>query len=225
MANPWQPGNRIEVRATGDGATCRWQFELGAASDLRLVIDEQTPLGARAGELIVVGGAALLSRGLELPAGHELDAVDGPGLMLALVVELLGRARPDGPAAIIAPVALDHHEATAPLTMSTLGATASFPAPWQVRGELHPAADGAIAFDLVFSHAADDGGPTTIALAGTWAQTSPAPALDDAMALAGWRVHGLGARTTDALLDYGTTAAPAPSATLGQLRASLRPHA
>lgn len=228
MTNPWREGNRVEVGAAGDGSTCRWQFELGAGDDLRLVVDERTPAGAQAGELIVVGGAALLSRGLALPPGHELDLVDGPGLMLELVVELLGRALPAGPAAMAATVAIDHGEDRAPLDLATVSATARFPAPWHVRGEVRRGGgddDVTAAYHLIFTHAGEPSGPsgpTAIELTGTWARTSPAPTLDAQMSLDGWSVHALGARLTGDALDYGTSPLPGAGATLSQLRAALR---
>lgn len=221
MDNPWREGNRVEVGAAGDGATCRWRFEVGADHDLHLAVDERTPQGVQTGELIVVGGAALLGRGLALSPGRELDAVDGPGLMLELVVELLGRVLPAGPTAVAAPVAVDHAEASAPVALATLGASATFPAPWRVEGEVRRDGDG-VGYRLTFTFAGDGPDPRMLELTGTWAHTDPAPALDERMSLDGWSVHALGARVGGDILDYGTRPLPGAGATLGELRAALR---
>jgi hypothetical protein len=218
--DPWQEGNRVLVRASDEAAVCTWRFELGAGADLRLVLDERSARGDRAGEVVIVAGTAMLTRGLDLAAGQELDVVDGPGLMLRLLVTLLARAIPGGPTAVTAPLAIDHAEPDQPLEISTLGATAAFPSPWQVRGEVRRTDEATIGFELVFTH----GGAASIQLAGTWAQTTPAPALDEDMSLAGWQVLALGPRVGGEALDYGATAAPSPHATLGELRGAVAPR-
>jgi hypothetical protein len=220
---PWHDGNRV-VLALSDGASaCTWDLQLGAGGDLRLVLDERTPHGDRSGEIVIVAGAALLCRG-GIPEGEELDAVDGPGLMIKLVLELLGRAIPGGPAAVTGPVRVDHGDLREPLEVTTPSARASFAAPWRVQGEVRRADRAGIALELAFTYATD-GGAASPRLSGTWDREVPAPALDDRMSLDGWRVCALGPRVGAAALDFRAEPARWQAATLGELRALAAPGA
>jgi hypothetical protein len=222
--NPWLEGNQFLVCLSDGESACKWQFALGAGDDLRLVLDEQAPDGGRSGEVMLVAGAVLLSRGLAVAGGADgsaLDVVDGPGLMLKLVLELLGRAIPGGPAAVSTPVQIDLDELGEALTLSTLSASASFLAPWWVRGEVRRTDEAVLAFDLVFTHDIGTDEEASPRLRGTWAKATPAPALDDRMSLDGWRMFSLGPRVDGSLLDYGADRASWQAATLGQLRRAL----
>jgi hypothetical protein len=219
--NPWWDGNHFLISASQAASVSRWRFELGAGEDLRIVLDERSPGGERSGELVIVAGAALLSRGVTLPEGAELDAVDGPGLILKLVLELLGRAISGGPAAVSARAAIDHDEVGGELALETFSAAASFPAPWRVQGEVRRTGESTLAFDLVFTHGRGTPAEAAIQLSGTWGKTRPAPALDDRMNLDGWRVFSLGPRSAGGVLDYGARPEAGQAATLGQLRKAL----
>jgi len=205
-----------------EGASaCSWRFELGAGGDLYLALDEQSPLGARSGELVIVAGVALLSRGVTMPEGSEIDALDGPGLMLQLVLELLGRTIAGGPAVVSTRAVIDHNEHDEPLTLQTLSASASFPAPWRSQGEVRRTGEATFAFDLVFTYGKGTGEESSLRLSGTWSQVSPAPALDDQMSLDGWLAFSLGPRVSDSTLEYGARPVTEQVTTLGQLRKLL----
>lgn len=228
--NPWLEGNQFLVCLSEGASVCKWQFEFGTDDDLRLVLDERSPDGDRSGEIVIVAGAVLLSRGMtvcggEASQGEEIDAVDGPGLMLKLVLELLGRTLPGGPAAVSTPVQIDREEPDEALTLMTLSASARFLAPWRVRGEVRRTSQSVLAFDLVFTHGRDTDSEASPRLSGTWAKATPAPVLDDRMSLDGWRMSSLGPRVDGSVLDYGAGPASWQAATLGQLRTALAAQA
>lgn len=218
--NPWRDGNQFNVCLSDGVSVYNWQFEFANSDDVCMVIDERSPHGDRFGEFMVVAGAALLSRGVTLPEGDEIDAVDGPGLVLELIVELLGRAIPSGPAVLSTSMRIDLEEPEEALAVATLSASAIFQAPWRVQGEVRRANESAFVFDLVFTHG---GGSDQLAprISGTWTKTIPAPTLDDRMSLEGWSIFSLGPRTSGGGLDYGAGPAPWRATTLGELRRTL----
>jgi hypothetical protein len=210
--NPWQTGNRIALHASDGTSTGDWQFELGEHDDLRLILDS--------GELVVVDGRLLLSKGLELPPGAEIDALDGPVLMLKLVLALLERAHPAGPQAVEheAPIEIQASES---LRIATQSAAGEWPAPWHLQGSVGRR-DSAIRFDLTFTSGVASDAESRVEFGGQWQRVDPPPRLDEAMPLAGWQIHALGPRQRDALLDYGTTPFEGDVTTLADLRTLSR---
>jgi hypothetical protein len=211
--NRWQAGNRITLRATDGFSIGDWQFEFGDHDDLHLTLRQQSPDEVLEGELLVVGGRLLLTKGLELPPGAEIDAIDGPGIMLKLVIELLGRAVPAGPEAFVheAPVDIRGDE---DLRVATQSASGEWPGPWHLEGRVDRS-DAAIRFALTFTSP-----DSRLEFSGTWEQIDPPPQLDEGMSLAGWRIHSLGPRQDGATVDYGTSPIDVDATTLAGLRAS-----
>jgi len=218
--NPWHCGNRVWL-CVSDGTTSGdWRFEIGEEDDLRLTIHEVSPQGVRTGQIILVAGRAMLTLGLELPEGQESDAVDGPVLLLQLVLTLLHRALPEGPEALEGEARVELGDSGEALQVGTLSASAEFPAPWSATGQVHGQTGTAIELDLHFTCGMGAQAQTTLTMRGTWERLTPPPALDDDMAVAGWRMYALGPRYQGDVLDHG--AGPLdPAPTIGTLRARL----
>jgi hypothetical protein len=216
--DPWLAANRWSLHLVEPDATFDWTFELSPNNDLRLVIGVHTADRDQRGEILIVAGKAMAIRGLDdLPAGRELEEVDGPGLTLQLTRELLRRAVPQGPAAVVAAQRAEVEEPTEPLAVGTLSASAHLPAPWHLTAELRPAGP-ATAFELSLRHGIGSAEEGALRVSGTCAVADPPPALDDAMPLDGWRVLRIGPRYDAQALDFGTRPVGPHSDRLGGLR-------
>jgi hypothetical protein len=217
--NPWESGNRIALRASDGISIGDWQFELAEHDDLRLRLDQRAPDEALAGELVVVEGRLLLSKGLELPPGAEIDALDGPVIMLKLVLELLEHALAAGPEAIEHETPVDVHGSEG-VRIATQSAGGEWPAPWHLQGRVDRSGS-VIRFDLTFTSGLGSDAESRLELGGQWERVDPAPQLDEDMPLAGWRIHALGPRERGSVLDYGTRPLDIEAPSLAALRASL----
>ncbi len=191
IASAWARGNHVLLGVTQQriGFSAQWRFQRSASGDVLLELEEMRAGRARAGALLLVSNAVLLARDITLARGRELDAFNGPLLMLQLALRLLERAAPGGPESIRRNTAIDLVERERALEVSGLGANGEFFAPWQVRGTLAPGGDGRIAFEIEFVSAshARNGLPYETRIAGIWQNASPPVQLPDAMALHGWR--------------------------------------
>jgi hypothetical protein len=207
------------------GYQANWVFEIGpGAQELRLAKDERHGTTSVRGTLLVLGGAAMLSRGIELTPGEETEAVGGPALILELSLRVLERAFPQGPESVgkKSRFALrEEHQAIQLVSPLSGGA---FQAPWTARGWAGRAADGAVSFRfrLVSGSARRPEGDYRVRVTGSWRRLDPPPRSPDDMPLAGWDIHLLGVRPTR---DEG--AQPDPRAlderyqTLGELRRAI----
>ena len=63
-----------------------------------------------AGNVGLVGGQVMLSKGLTLEPGYQIDALDAPVLSMRLVMIVLKRVFPKGPDQVVGPTEVDHTE-------------------------------------------------------------------------------------------------------------------
>jgi hypothetical protein len=221
----WAKGNRILLGVTQErlGFSAQWRFQRSAHGDIVLDLEESRTGQMRAGALMLVSNGALLARDVPLQRGRELDSFNGPLLMLQLVLRLLERAAPAGPASIKRETPVELTERERAVKVSALGADGEFLPPWRVKGQIVPGADGRISFELQFVSAnrAPGTAPYETSIAGIWQNVAPPVQLPDAMPLRGWRgfrikavVNARGAANSPGL---GTSAAMA-FANLGEVR-------
>jgi hypothetical protein len=187
----WSKGNRILLGVTQEriGFSARWRFQRAAEGDILLELEETRAGQPRAGALLLVADGVLLARDVPLQRGRELDAFNGPLLMLQLVLRLLERALPAGPASIDKEVQVDLTERERPVKVTGLGADGEFYAPWSVKGRIGPGGNGEVRFELAFVSATAGGSKAAYqtSIAGIWQNASPPVQLPDAMPLRGWR--------------------------------------
>jgi hypothetical protein len=220
----WAKGNRMLLGVTQEraGFSAQWRFQRSADGDILIDLEELRGKRMRAGALLLIDKGALAVRDLPLERGRELDGFNGPLLMLQLVLRVLERAAPGGPASVKRDTRIDLIEREKPIKVTGVGADGEFFAPWSARGLLGPAPDGQIRFELEFDSAARDGaGAYRSSVAGIWQNASPPPKLPDTMALRGWRVFQLrqAARAAGASNVVGlATSAPMAFANLGEVR-------
>lgn len=225
----WEAFNAFTVKASRPDSLDQITWR-GVASfeskDIRLDVEQSVGGKKESGTMLLVGGEVLLSRGLHLPEGEEIDALDAPVLTLRLVTSALGIALPEGPGRVQGAVKLSHVERTKPIRVGTASASGAIPVPWCLSGTVSQAAGGSIDFDLQLSPGdalAAAAGPA-LRYSGTLAKTSRPP-LDEAMVLAGWQVFSLGPRQQkrggSTILDYGASAKSAQAETVATLRAQV----
>jgi hypothetical protein len=224
----WARGNRILLGVTQAriGFSARWRFERAANGDILLEKDESRAGQAIAGALLLVGNGALAVKDGHVERGRELDSIDGPLVMLQLVLRLLERAAPSGPRGLSRDSRIDVAETASAIKVSGVGTEVEFFAPWRVTGTVGPGGPGQAKFELEFRSAsrAKGGQPAEISIAGIWQNVSPPVALPDTMALRGWRVYQLKpavrARGAGNAMGVGVSA-PMSFSDLGQLRRSV----
>ncbi len=192
-------------------AYSHWRVEASrTTSDLQISLDQKESGKSVSGQLVMIGGRILATKGLMLDEGYEIDAVDGPLLYVQLTIRLLGRAFPEGPDSLrgLQPVKLT--ESREDLQIATPSASGDFPAPWSVDGTATKDKSGAVHFDLRFvSTAPSDGKPSklSVRLKGSMERARSDLALRDDMPLDGWKVYGVGPqvkkRDGGTIYDYG----------------------
>lgn len=148
---------RLDIEFPGDGYHANWELFRCDCGDLMVRSQLEADGSTQRGETLLVGGRALLSRGLpggQAEAGASLDA---PALMMQLVLLLLERTAPGGPAAVTAPISIAVEDEINHIHLDTGDAVGSFRAPWAVRGQIAPASESRRRFDLQFRF---DAGPS-----------------------------------------------------------------
>lgn len=221
----WAKGNRVLIGVTQErlGFSAQWRFERAAGGDVLLELEETRAGQARAGALLLVSDGALLARDVPLERGRELDSFNGPLMMLQLVLRLLERAVPAGPASVRRDMSIDTSENERALKVAAIGAEGEFLAPWRVRGRIGAGAHGQIRFELQFVSAnrSARATPYETRIAGIWQNASPPPQLPDTMPLRGWRAFRIKtvitARGATNSVGLGTSAAMA-FVNLGEVR-------
>jgi hypothetical protein len=140
---------KLGVEFPGDGYHADWELNRCDCGDLLVRSELNVPGDVEAGETLLVGGRAVLSRGFagDPELGSSLDA---PALMMQLALRLLERAEPGGPARISADREIDLVEEISPILLETYSATGGFQAPWSLQGRISPAGETRRRFDLHF---------------------------------------------------------------------------
>lgn len=188
----WARGNRVLLGVTQPavGLSAEWKFERSASGEIRLDRREDRAGRPESGTLLLIDGA-LLARDARLPVGKELDAMNGPLLVLQLVLQLLERSVPGGPAQLVKDVKIDIAEPSRAISVSGIGAEGEFGAPWRLTGTIGPGGKGIVKFELDFvsSVRGSSGGRYETAIAGIWQNTPPPVVFEDAMSLGGWQVY------------------------------------
>jgi hypothetical protein len=134
----------IKVPGTKHGDSAHWRIEASSMThDTKITVD-QTESGKRTrGTLAMVAGRVLITNGLELEQGYEIDAVDGPFLYTILTAQLLGRAFPNGPDMLKGTRRVNVTELRDGIRIGTPSASADFAAPWTVVGTASKEKSGA----------------------------------------------------------------------------------
>jgi hypothetical protein len=214
----WFSATKVSLRASYGNDFANVVMSMATGHDFRIDTSQRKGDKSYSGSLIVVAGKRLLTKGIPLEPGTEIDVLDGPVLYVRLVFELLCRGLPAGPASVKSVRKVNVAEDREPLVINTpSGTNGEFPAPWTLSGSVRP--DGAgIAFDLLLAC----NGLEPFRLKGSWTRAAALLELPDSMSLAGWRVFSLGVYSIPAdggtVTDYGAQEFGKPFLNLGAVR-------
>jgi len=196
--------------------------------DFQIDVDVADAKQPQHGTIMMVAGRVMVSKGLTLKPGAEVDALDEPLLTLMLVGKVLARAMPAGPASVISPQRVSHVDTATGIRYATPSAEGFIPPPWSVEGSVKPGPDRSYEFDLLLrwfsADAANAGHAAAMSLKGNLKHEAGFR-LDDSMVLEGWSVFNLGPSAEQSTgrtrLDYGAKPATQPSHTIGDIRRRL----
>ena len=125
---------KLDVDFGDTGFHARWVFHRCHCGDLLVQVEQIAPDGVLTGELLMVDGQVLLSRGFKQQGADIEPLIQAPSLMLQLVYELLNRSEPKGPHAVGRKQVLDETEKKQDFKLNTGLATGTFAAPWKIKG-------------------------------------------------------------------------------------------
>lgn len=140
----------LDVDFGGTGFHARWRFHRCHCGDLRVEVEQVAPDGMLTGELLMINGQVLLSRGFEQQGVDIEPLIQAPSLMLQLAFAILNRSQPMGPHWVNEKQAWDFKEQKQNFELDTGLATGIFGAPWSVKGSGWKAGSGNRRFELSF---------------------------------------------------------------------------
>lgn len=219
----WHEGNRIELILTDDQSQnrSRWLVSLYSGNDIIIEKDERYQGQSIQGVLGIIGGRMMITKDLSLKSGYEIDAADGPALMIQLLLRLLSESAPEGPIKISAPVAIDHQEPEKGIKVATAAASGVFGAPWSVTGSLAPEKDSVINFDLQLTSKVGEK-DYMLSLTGTWAKDDSLGALSGDTNISEWKIYKIGPYSREfeggTIYDYGAQQIPETFRNVAELR-------
>ena len=215
--SPWSNFTRFRLQLRDEGHSTTTVMTMHGSDDFSIDIEDVS--GTR-GTIIVVGGRAMLMKGVPHEVGYEIDALDGPVLMQQLVTTLLDQAFPNGPTSVGDSVPIKLAQKERAIRIATLSAGGRLEAPWTLTGTARRA-DNRIEYDLQFAFTADKS-TESLGFTGFWEKASATPSLDDHMPLDSWTVHWLSPMTSTSeqgtVLDYGAKPVSEHWADLAALR-------
>lgn len=194
-----------------------WQAQFDHKQiDIVIDLDVKSDQSRMKGRVAMVGGRVMLSKGLALEPGYEIDTLDGPVLSMKLVMILLGRIYPAGPDSVSGEKVIDY-AGKAGIKYATPSASGYIAAPWRVTGKVAKDAKGGLAYDLSLTSPREPGdkrgGAYAMRMQGVMAVLDH-PALLDSMSLDGWTTYGVGPRAEKkggaTMFDYGATPDSSP---------------
>ena len=211
MPGPWNKFTAVAMTSSqvGEPGTMSWKGTFDYESgDFLLDLDTQVPRLALKGAVGMIEGRIMLSKGLKLERGLEIDAVDGPVLSFRLATILLGRVFPAGPGSLPAKSGISHVGKTG-IKFATASASGYVAPGWKLEGEVGKRGDGSVPFDLELTmriDPQDEKKTMRLKMVGVFSNRS-GPVFDDRMPLDGWIVYGVGPqsekRGDSTVLDYG----------------------
>lgn len=141
----------LSVDFPGQGYHADWELFRCDCGDLLVKSELSVPEDTVQGDLVLVGGKVVLSRGFGKYQAEAAASLDAAWLMLQLTRRLLERSEPAGPAAITALRIVDVEDKLNHINLDTGMAVGGFRAPWAIEGTLTPLGESKRRFDLNFS--------------------------------------------------------------------------
>jgi hypothetical protein len=226
----WYDAGHVALTVSDSGGIdAAWQFDRADNGDIRIIKEERRGAATVSGALMsICNDQALLFKDIVPARRRELQELNVPVLHLQLVLRLLARALPQGPPAAATQAGIDVADDKNTLRLrKDYSARKDIGAPWRARGNASRGADGEVRFEMVVTYAVDQapGRQSELKLAGVWQQQSRVKAIDNAFALAGWRVHRVDTVAEvvagNTMLDPVAMTTPLQFATVGDVRSRI----
>jgi len=183
----------LDVDFGGTGFHARWRFHRCDCGDLQIQVEQVAPDDILTGELLMVDGQVLLSRGFEQQGEDIEPLIQAPSLMLQLAFELLNRSQPKGPFLTKKKQVWDVTEKKITFHLDTGLATGAFAAPWRVNGSAWEADPGHVRFEMSFNFTSSAPGQpeesSSITFSGNLDFRQQEFPYTDSTDLEGWRVQ------------------------------------
>lgn len=223
----WSKFGTVSLVMSDDAKTsqAKWQLQTTKDGDIRLLIDVEGEGQKQKGAILLIAGNAMLTNGLTLKEGSEIDSLDAPTLMVQLATGLLQYAFPEGPKAIPKEISIDRTENTKAIWLGTPSTNAGpIPLPWQVKGNIGRAGKKVV-FDLKFIRNPKESRERSMNITGSWEAAPSSLVLDDKMSLKEWKYYKLGVYETKmrggTMIDYSARPQATNYESLGDLRKAL----
>jgi hypothetical protein len=142
---------QLNIEFPGNGYHASWELFRCSCGDLLVRAELAEPGTVESGELLLIGGRAVLTRGFGVYKAEAASSLDAAALMMQLALRLLERSEPGGPAKISAPVNVDLLDEINHIYLDTGYAEGGFQAPWSIAGTISAPTDTARKFDLSFT--------------------------------------------------------------------------
>jgi hypothetical protein len=141
----------LNVEFPGDGYHANWELFRCDCGDLLVHAELNVPGEVETGDLLLVGGRAVLTRGFGKYRDEAASSLDAAALMMQLALRLLERSEPGGPAKIDGPKEVNLLDEINHIHLDTGSAAGGFRAPWSIQGEISAVAETQRRFDLHFT--------------------------------------------------------------------------
>jgi hypothetical protein len=193
----WDEFNKFELKMTmpREPGYSFWKGTFDKESlDIQINVEVSDGKKITKGQIFMVGGRVLATRGPVTEPGYEIDALDAPILEQELVVRLLGAALPLGPQEIKGARKIDYKNEKTGIQFATPSAQGFISAPWSVSGDVNVVAPNVIEYQLRLTAAgtgnpAGRGGEYMANFDGRLLKIASAK-IEDSMPLGGWNLFG-----------------------------------
>ena len=233
---PWYEFNVFSVKvsspseSTAGKAYGSWHGEFGKDTrDIRIDAEIFDGNKTAYGQILMIGGRILATKGDITTPGLELDALDGALLHLMLVQRLLGAVLPNGAVDLKGRHVIDHAEEKSAIDLATPGAAGRIAPPWRVKGGAQLVAPDVVDYELEVESGPHAPGGTQeqvkiARLTGRLSKSTNA-LFDDAMPLQSWTLFVVGPQVqktpAGTIYDYGAAPATQAYKTIADVRRKL----
>jgi hypothetical protein len=145
---------QLNVEFPGDGYHASWELFRCDCGDLLVRAELNVPGEVETGELLLVQGRAVLTRGFGKYKEEAAASLDAAALMMQLALRLLERSEPGGPSRITESLEVDLLDEINLIHLDTGYAEGDFRAPWSIAGEISAVGETQRRFDLRFTFSA-----------------------------------------------------------------------
>jgi hypothetical protein len=223
---PWIQFTSVTLDLTPQGSPSSMAFKAlfdHDANDFLIDLDVRDPSAGMKGTVGMVAGRVMLSRGVTLRRGAEIDAIDGPILYTKLLSIVLDRALPEGPSSVSGTKHVDYAGKKG-IPFATPSAQGYIPMPWSAKGKVRKLQKGAFAFDIALAWQ-EKSVSQVYRFKGEYSMRTK-PVFDEGMSLNGWTLYGVGVQVDEhqgtTTYDYGAKPTTGPDLrTVADVRAHI----